>query len=808
MYSLCTVCGARTRQTAMSDETYRLSFGKYLELAFYSTDLVRTDGNCEHGYEKYAKYWMYRNIIFNISIETIEIRNIIPPALELKIKPEKQLQLRNAEYVTVLERSTAFWDSIDHRIASFNHELVQADRVEESQAAMEELSQKCKVDRRMILKLLESTYETAQATNGTEMTSVRRTLQNKAVEWETEFALFEQKLIPTKEETRRMTAVQLKKLLMDGPQPLSPDKVVSSAGPLTPAIESDEKPELLSLDDPSLPLTLNNMIELDSTNSSLPSTAPSTAPSTPPPYSGNSTSKTLSVAPSNLPLVEITSTDNESDSTARGHSTSAMEPKTFPPSPWSVRRGRMEDTSEAESELEPTPVRRLKTSPVVAELVKLYSAAIESPLDRKSTNLTPRTSLSGRPSLRRIGSDRPKSVKTQDVFSDGDGPSSYARNVGASHLYHPFADKPSKIPARKVTTKSSNPFAEIFDDSITPHRSRSSKHSPTNSRSVSRTGSRSGRYTPATSAHRVAAEGSAVTLKARPATQESRTTNKLVRKGKGKIVTNDRDSELSDSKSKGKKFIGMNRPTASSTNKASSSRRVISTGISSTHRVSVIAKHFNQIDRDIANREKIGRMTMARGKKARPVATANPTVEVFDNVTDAAKEDSDEYSSDGADDEYDDDVGEVEADDDKLVIEPLIGHITGESRASTTSTISTAETYVYEAIQPTTSISDTLLLPTILPDDLAPSEPTLVDAADSLLARMKEDEASASSNSAMPGPSDSLSVPRISEGDSSSNERGGSIIKTLSKMFTYKGGEFTPLEFPLSVLVSVIQSNL
>lgn len=802
MYSICTVCLARSGQTAMSDETYRLSLGKYLELAFHSTDLVRTDRICEHGYEKYAKYWMYRNIIFNISIETIEIRNIIPPALELKIKPEKQLQLRNAEYVTVLERSTAFWDSIDHRIASFNHELVQADRVEESQAAMEELSQKCKVDRRMILKLLETTYETSQATNGTEMTSVRRTLQNKAVEWETEFALFEQKLIPTKEETRRMTAVQLKKLLMDGPLPLSPDKV-STSGPLTPAIESEEKPELLSLDDPSLPLTLNNMIGLDSANSSLPSTAPSTAPSTPPAYSGNSTSRTLSVAPSNLPLVEITSTDNESDSTARGHSASAMEPENFPHSPWNVRRGRMEDTSEAESELEPTPVRRLKTSPVVAELVKLYSAGIESPLDRKSANLTPRTSLS-RPSLRRVGSDRPKSVKTQDVFSDGDGPSSYARNVGASHLYHPFADKPSRIPARKVaTTKSNNPFAEIFDDPVTPHRPRSAKNSPTNSRSVSRAGSRSGRYTPSTTAHRVAVDGSAATLKARPA-QESRTTTKLVRKGKGKVVTNDRDSELSDSKSKGKRYFGMNRPTASSSSKASSSRRVISTGINSTHRVSVIAKHFNQIDRDIANREKIGRMTMARGKKARPVATANPTVEVFDNVTDAAKEDSDEYSSDGADDEYDDDGGEVEADDDKLVIEPLIGHLIGESRASTTSTISTAETYVYEAVQPTTSISDTLTLPVILPNDLEASEPSLVDAADSLLARMKEDEASASSNSAMPGPSDSLSVPRVSEGDSSSNERGGSIIKTLSKMFTYKGGEFTPLEFPLLVLVSLI----
>lgn len=75
-------------------------------------------------------------------------------------------------------------------------------------------------------------------------------------------------------------------------------------------------------------------------------------------------------------------------------------------------------------------------------------------------------------------------------------------------------------------------------------------------------------------------------------------------------------------------------------------------------KVSNIARHFERIskDNDRANR----RYAVIRGRRARPVASARATVEVFDSVKDAIKDDSD--PSDSSSEADDEDEGDGEGD--------------------------------------------------------------------------------------------------------------------------------------------------
>ncbi|ORY91449.1 hypothetical protein BCR35DRAFT_274133 [Leucosporidium creatinivorum] len=842
LFAYCRKCQKRTGQMAMSDEMYRLSFGKYLELTFCGR-LLRADGLCDHdAHTDHIRYWMHSGISMRIVPEHIDLRNVVAPPRVLKIRPEKQLILRNDEYRTVLQKSNAFWDSIVHRIQSFNYDLVQADRLEECRQAMAELSSKCESDRRAITRLLESTYEHAQATNGTEMTSVRRTLQNKAVDWEAEWTSFEQRIIPSEKDVRRLTTVQLKRLFSNDGMPLSPERRTTSSG-LAPSIEADEKEggecsgeKAECEDDGALSLASQSTYgSMTSISSCLDLQPPTPTLPTPAPTSPVGEPSTIS------------STDNESDSTVcADHPSLDTNTNTSLPSPYAVRRHRprADDTSGADSELEvrAPPIRRGRSSHGgVAQLVNFFSENPESSNgEGKAPTGSSKSSVS-RPSLKRgvtEGKLRPKSrVSSKDIFFDGEG-NSYARNVGVSHLssqsQQAFAERPSRIPARKAISKAGD-LARVFDPptegerrrlptSSQPTSPRASRPtsprasfafnlstSPTTSRPASRSGSRSGRATPALS-RGSSFEHSGITIKASRPSLSTASSSHSIRsslKGKSKEIAG-RGYESSETgrstKSSGAKALGLSRPTASSMNKAT--RRVVSQ--SSGHRVSTIANHFNKLSRD-NERERQRKLTLFRGKRARPVAIAHPTIQVFDNVKDAAKEDSDEdegQSSDGADDEDDDEHEEdSEGDDDGKDSRSRSPDRRARVEPSTTST---KESFTYDATAPAISMADALARPTL--QSVAPDEAAAtVNAEDMPKVEISEADATSEADAPSVPPSPLLNegfatLPRTSEGESSGNER-GSIIKAISSLWAYRGGDFTPLEYPLAAGEHIFADN-
>lgn len=341
--------------------------------------------------------------------------------------------------------------------------------------------------------------------------------------------------------------------------------------------------------------------------------------------------------------------------------------------------------------------------------------------------------------------------------------------------------------SRKASARSISPKNKILSTLST---------SPVHSRSTSRSGSRTGRGTLALS-RGSSLEGSAITLKAsRPnlVSASSEWSSRSSLRGKSKEISA-RDGESSEpggrpaslSRTASARDLGISRPSTATVSKAA--RRASQTP---GNRVSTIANHFNRLSRE-NERERQRKLALFRGKRARPVAVARSTVQVFDNVRDAAKEDSDdERSSDGADDEEDDEHDV----DSEVEDRPKVRLPTGVSPKRPNrdvSIASSAETFTYDRAP---TMASALVCPQF---DSMPS----IDIGPHDIEKPSTPPLPTSSDTAPPSvppspllPDGFATMPRMSDAESSGTER-GSLIKAITNLWAYRGGDFTPLEYPL-----------
>ncbi|XP_065212151.1 putative 1-phosphatidylinositol 3-phosphate 5-kinase isoform X2 [Planococcus citri] len=91
VWSSCTICKLTTPISAMSSDTWSLSFAKYLELRFHAGKYTsRVDGACEHSlHHDYCQYFYYKNIIATFKYTDIPLWELSLPPKILKIHPTR-----------------------------------------------------------------------------------------------------------------------------------------------------------------------------------------------------------------------------------------------------------------------------------------------------------------------------------------------------------------------------------------------------------------------------------------------------------------------------------------------------------------------------------------------------------------------------------------------------------------------------------------------------------------------------------------------------------------------------------------------
>ncbi|KAE8150506.1 hypothetical protein BDV25DRAFT_154210 [Aspergillus avenaceus] len=241
MWSACKICGNETQVFPMSENTWKYSFGKYLELSFWSKNLHARAGVCPHDLQRdHLRYFGFKDVALRIHYDPINLLEIIVPRTRVTWKVDNDLRLRNEVYLRTEQRLSKFMLSVKQRLKGINVESVIPKLMEDCNREIESLNKKAGEDHAFLIKQLQEKYADSRYWEVTPLNEVLRSAQEKVVEWDTAFAEFEKNFFPSEKDIRRLATLQLKKIFLDK-DAASADEAPTT--PTEPENDNTEEPE-------------------------------------------------------------------------------------------------------------------------------------------------------------------------------------------------------------------------------------------------------------------------------------------------------------------------------------------------------------------------------------------------------------------------------------------------------------------------------------------------------------------------------------------------------------------------------------
>nr|CAG8495379.1 12834_t:CDS:10 [Entrophospora candida] len=206
-WSYCKKCEKSTPEIPMSEDAWKYSFGKYLELSFYQTELKSRNENCQHDvFRDHDKCFTFKNLVIKFEYEAIKLMEVYsPPPMHLYFKPEALIRLKNQDLDTVRNKITSYWDSVADRIKNFDYDLVQPDKFERCKRELLEMSRRVVTEKRDTLQKLQQTYVNSLPEDRLALNKVIYLLQERVTAWDEDFGEISRQYFP------RLTTRQLRR---------------------------------------------------------------------------------------------------------------------------------------------------------------------------------------------------------------------------------------------------------------------------------------------------------------------------------------------------------------------------------------------------------------------------------------------------------------------------------------------------------------------------------------------------------------------------------------------------------------------
>lgn len=216
MWSCCKICGNETQVMPMSESTWRYSFGKYLELSFWSVNVRARAGVCPHDIHRdHLRFFGFKDMAVRIHYDPINLLEIIVPRTRVTWKVDNDLRLRNEIYKKSEHRINKFMVSVKARLKGINVQSVMPEKVEDCRSKTEALMKKANDDHASLIKQLQDKYMNSRYWEVTPFNEVLRSVQEKVVEWDNTFAEFEKDYFPSEKDIKRLASLQLRKIFLD-----------------------------------------------------------------------------------------------------------------------------------------------------------------------------------------------------------------------------------------------------------------------------------------------------------------------------------------------------------------------------------------------------------------------------------------------------------------------------------------------------------------------------------------------------------------------------------------------------------------
>jgi 1-phosphatidylinositol-3-phosphate 5-kinase len=239
MWSYCKVCERDSPTTSMSENTWKYSFGKYLELLFWSKGLRLNDqAGCPHDHNKdHVRYFTFRDTRIRIHCDPIDLLEIIVPRPRITWKVEHDLDLKNDIFAKTEERWNRFITSVKARLNGIRIDVVLPEKADACKAEVDRLVQKAQDDHAAVARMLQDTYINSKYYEVIPFNASIRDMLQRAGEWDAAFAKFEADFLPDKD-VRQLTVLQLKKMFTDNESRESLPAAESNAS----TVDSEDRP--------------------------------------------------------------------------------------------------------------------------------------------------------------------------------------------------------------------------------------------------------------------------------------------------------------------------------------------------------------------------------------------------------------------------------------------------------------------------------------------------------------------------------------------------------------------------------------
>ena len=216
MWSWCSQCELTLNVSRMSKNSYRYSFGKWLELIFYAKDLKHRGGLCPHDINRcHVRYFGYENWAVRFQYDTVDVLSLVIPEMRLTWEPDVDVRLKNEEKDWIAGRINRFFDSVSDRLKSITFENIGTEKQEGCKAEIAQFLRQAQEQRETLLSALEKIWYESMVLDRLPLNRVLKDLQDRVAHWDSQFGEFEKNYLPPDKDIRRLTALQLRKLVVE-----------------------------------------------------------------------------------------------------------------------------------------------------------------------------------------------------------------------------------------------------------------------------------------------------------------------------------------------------------------------------------------------------------------------------------------------------------------------------------------------------------------------------------------------------------------------------------------------------------------
>ncbi len=235
MWSYCKSCKRETSEMEMSKGTWKYSFGKYLELSFWSrgTRLVKDEDEdgwiCPHDHHReHIRYFGFQDNIVRVHYDPIDLLEIIVPRTRITWKVEHDLNMKNDIFTHAQDRWSRFTASVRARLKTIKLENILPEKAEGCKAEMDRLSKKIQEEHSFHIRRLQDAYMNSKYYEVIPLNIILREMLEKVTEWDAAFSKFEADFLPSDKDIRRLTLLHLRKMFTDeSKEPLANNETIA-----------------------------------------------------------------------------------------------------------------------------------------------------------------------------------------------------------------------------------------------------------------------------------------------------------------------------------------------------------------------------------------------------------------------------------------------------------------------------------------------------------------------------------------------------------------------------------------------------